>query len=218
MTKHEPESERHHPARRARFVEEYLIDLNGTQAAIRAGYSIKTARTIAYELLAKPEVQEAVATAKSARAARTEITADSVMRELAIIAFADTGDFARWDSGTVSMVPSEWLPPEKRRAVAEVSQGQFGVRVKLHDKGGALSQLARHLGLTDGRKLTLDLPDTSTADGVAKAQAAVVAAMGDGRMTPAEASVVASVLEARRRAIETLDHDRRLTALETAAK
>ena len=68
--------------RQQRFVEEFLIDLNATQAAIRAGYSPRTARNIASENLAKPDIQEAVAKAKRARSERTEIDAEWVLREL----------------------------------------------------------------------------------------------------------------------------------------
>jgi phage terminase small subunit len=64
-----------------RFVEEYLIDLNATQAAVRAGYSKKTARAIASENLAKPYIQVAVAKAKQERSEATKIDADWVLRQ-----------------------------------------------------------------------------------------------------------------------------------------
>lgn len=66
-------------AKQARFVEEYLIDLNATQAAIRAGYSAKTARQIGDENLSKPDIAAAVQAAMDERSARTEITADYVL-------------------------------------------------------------------------------------------------------------------------------------------
>ena len=62
-----------------RFVEEYLVDLNGTQAAIRAGYSPRTARQIASENLSKPDIADAIAEAQAARSQRTQITADRVL-------------------------------------------------------------------------------------------------------------------------------------------
>ncbi|WP_312903621.1 terminase small subunit [Stutzerimonas nitrititolerans] len=64
-----------------RFVEEYLVDLNATQAAIRAGYSERTAKEIGYENLTKPYIQAAIAEARQAQQQRTEITADRVLRE-----------------------------------------------------------------------------------------------------------------------------------------
>ncbi len=63
------------------FIEEYLIDLNATQAAIRAGYSPRTARAIACENLAKPDIQEAIAKAKRERSEATKIDSDWVLRE-----------------------------------------------------------------------------------------------------------------------------------------
>ena len=65
-----------------RFVDEYLVDLNATQAAIRAGYSAKTAGSIGQRLLTKVEIQAELAAAMAARGERTEITADYVLRRL----------------------------------------------------------------------------------------------------------------------------------------
>ena len=75
-------------AKQERFVQEYLIDLNATQAALRAGYSGKTARSIGAENLSKPDIEKAIADALEARRLRTEITQDRVLEELAAIAFA----------------------------------------------------------------------------------------------------------------------------------
>ena len=68
--------------RQRRFVDEYLIDLNGTQAAIRAGYSQKTARQIGQKLLTKVDIQQAISAAQVERQKRTELTADEVIRDL----------------------------------------------------------------------------------------------------------------------------------------
>ena len=68
-------------ARQERFILEYLVDLNATQAAIRAGYSPKSARAIACENLAKPDIQEAIALAKQARAEATKIDSEWVLRQ-----------------------------------------------------------------------------------------------------------------------------------------
>src|SRR5271166_5586839 len=62
--------------KQARFVQEYLIDLNAAQAAIRAGYSAKTARVIGHENLTKPDIAAAIEKAKAKRAERTELTSD----------------------------------------------------------------------------------------------------------------------------------------------
>ncbi len=75
--------------RQARFCEEYLIDLNATQAAIRAGYSEKTANEQGAQLLAKLSIQEKITELKAERAKRTEMTQDSVIQELAAVARAE---------------------------------------------------------------------------------------------------------------------------------
>ena len=64
------------PDKQARFVEEYLVDLNATQAAIRAGYREKAAAEIGYEKITKPHIAEAIAEAQEVRSERTEITQD----------------------------------------------------------------------------------------------------------------------------------------------
>ena len=75
-----------------RFVEEYLCDLNATQAAIRAGYSAKTAEVIGHENLRKPNIQSEIDKVLANRSARTEITADKVLKRWWDIATADPND------------------------------------------------------------------------------------------------------------------------------
>lgn len=87
-------------------------------------------------------------------------------------------------------------------------------RAEKGDMRAASIVLARTWPHHRGRHLSLDLPDVETAGGLVQAQAAVIAAMARGELTPDEAASVASVLEAQRRAIETHDHERRLSALE----
>ncbi len=79
-------------AKQERFVEGYLVDLNATKAAIRAGYSEKTARAMGHENLTKPDIEEAIADALKARRQRTEVTQDRVLEELAVLAFAPITD------------------------------------------------------------------------------------------------------------------------------
>ncbi len=86
-------------AKQARFVEEYLIDLNATQAAIRAGYSAKTAGQQGFELLKKPEIEAALAEAQVERSDRTKIDADWVLTRLASEATADLADIYNEDGG-----------------------------------------------------------------------------------------------------------------------
>ncbi len=93
-------------SKQQRFVEEYLIDLNATQAAIRAGYSKKTARAVGSENLTKPDIRAAVAEAQQARSERTKIDADWVLTRLADEATADLADL--YDGGGGLKPIAEW--------------------------------------------------------------------------------------------------------------
>ena len=135
-----------------RFVAEYLIDLNATQAAIRAGYSPRTAYSIGQENLKKPEIQKAIQSAQKKRSERTEITQDSVLHELALIAFTDRSAFARVSGGgrIVELTDTEDLSAEQRTVLAGVEETKYGIKVSTYDKVRALELLGKHLGLFDG--------------------------------------------------------------------
>lgn len=148
--------------KRQLFVAEYLVDLNATQAARRAGYSESTAR-LAYRFLKDPETARAIRMAKADRAGRLDLEADTVVLELARIAFADPGDFFEWGADGLHLVPSADLNDRQRAAIAEVSQTVTRdgpqVRIRLHDRLRALEYLGRHLGLLDPHpKGDADLP------------------------------------------------------------
>lgn len=94
-----------------RFVEEYLIDLNGAQAAIRAGYSADTARQIAHENLCKPAIQDAVQKLMDERSKKTAITAEYVLSKIheTIERCSQAEEVMRFDPETKKMVPTgEW--------------------------------------------------------------------------------------------------------------
>lgn len=133
------------------FVAEYLVDLNATQAAIRAGYSERTAYRIGAELLQKTSVAEAIAAGQAKRAQRVEITADRVVAELAKIAFADPRDLMEWGPDGVKLKASADLTEEQAASVAEVSETTTkdggSLRLKKHDKLKALELLGKHLGM-----------------------------------------------------------------------
>ncbi len=149
--------------RQARFVEEYLVDLNAKDAAIRAGYSNKATKQQGHKTLQAPAVQEAVTAAVEARSKRTGITADRVLDELAAIGFGDMGDYANIDPGTGRLVLDMSALPEGGTAlIQEVTQEEWvegrgedaervrKTKIKLYSKLEALEKLARHLKLYDG--------------------------------------------------------------------
>jgi phage terminase small subunit len=151
--------------KQARFAAEFIVDLNGKEAAIRAGFSARTAEAAASRLLRNVKVQMAVKEAMQARSKRTEITADRVVLELEKLAFSNIRDFIEMRSdGSVDI---DLLRATRNRAAAihdvvvrgraEGSGDEGGVkltRIKLCDKVKALDMLARHLGMypTPGRR------------------------------------------------------------------
>jgi phage terminase small subunit len=152
------------------FVQEYLVDLNATQAAIRAGYSPKSARAYGAENLTKPDIAAALQEAMQKREERTEITQDMVLREYAKLAFLDPRRF--YDAnGNLIDIPD--LAPEVAATLSamEVSWERDGEdaegkprfcavrKIKFSDKKAALDSIARHLGMfKDKTELTGDFP------------------------------------------------------------
>ena len=151
------------------FVKEYLIDLNATQAALRAGYSPKTAEAIGFENLRKPMIASAIEEAMSKRSQRTEITADMVLKEYAKIGFSNITDYLSVEdklitvdrdsegrpitelAQVVNIFDTDMVKSDNMRAVAEIRQTRDGIALKLHDKKGALDSMARHLGMFNDR-------------------------------------------------------------------
>ncbi len=138
-----------------KFVQEYLIDLNATQAALRAGYSQRTAQRIGSENLSKPLVAEAIAQAQAERAKRTEVKADRVLLELARIAYARITDVVDSGPDGLTLKQSSDVPDDAAAAVAELreTRGRSGrnLRVRMHDKLRAIELLGKHLGLFSGQ-------------------------------------------------------------------
>ena len=130
-----------------RFVEEYLIDLNATQAAIRAGYSPHTAKDIGCENLAKPNIAAAISQAMAERSRRTGINQDRVLQELARIGFAKITDVV--DPETAKIRPDASDDDLACIQSIKIKPSEFGTEreVKLYDKKSALVDLGKHLGL-----------------------------------------------------------------------
>ncbi|MCL2357114.1 MAG: terminase small subunit [Defluviitaleaceae bacterium] len=148
-------------AKQARFVEEYLIDLNGTQAAIRAGYSPNAASAIASENLSKPNISAAVAVAMAERSKRTGITADRVLEEIAKLGFVNAADVIteegavngaamRDDTAAIQSVRVKIIPTEDGDIIER--------EIKLYDKTRNLELLGRHLGLFNDKLAITNMP------------------------------------------------------------
>lgn len=148
-----------------RFVEEYLIDLNATQAAIRAGYSPHTAKDIGCENLAKPNIAAAISQAMAERSRRTGINQDRVLQELARIGFAKITDVV--DPDTAKIRPDASDDDLACIQSIKIKPNEFGIEreVKLYDKKSALVDLGKHLGLfKDKMELTGDMDLNITID------------------------------------------------------
>lgn len=131
-----------------RFIEEYLIDLNATQAAIRAGYSPDTSKSIGSENLTKPDIQARIAKAMAERSKRTGVNADRVVIELAKIAFVNAVEVIDPKTATVK----EGASSDDTAAIQSVKVKTFGEdglerEIKMADKIKALELLGRHLGM-----------------------------------------------------------------------
>lgn len=139
-----------------RFCEEYLIDLNATQAAIRAGYSPESAGAIGAENLTKPEIQRAVAKEMAERSRRTGVNAERVVLELAKVAFVNVGNVIDATDATLKKDAT----PEDLAAIQSIKvkdMGDMGIEreIRMADKLKALELLGRHLGMFND-KIRLD--------------------------------------------------------------
>lgn len=142
--------------KQSRFCDEYMIDLNATQAAIRAGYSENTAKEIGCENLTKPNIQERIQELQKEVQERNKISADMVVNELAKIGFMTIDEIFDED-GDIKGVHS--LSDKAKAAVSSVKvvsktygkedneTTEVTKEVKLWDKGKALVELGKHLGI-----------------------------------------------------------------------
>lgn len=131
-----------------RFVDEYLVDLNATAAARRAGYSDKTACEQGSRLLANVKVQAAIQERQKTLQGKLAITQERVLEELASIAFANGTDFVTiTHAGLLNVKATSDVPKDKLPAIAGIKYNQQGIEIKLHDKVRALELLGKHLGV-----------------------------------------------------------------------
>lgn len=146
-------------AQQLRFIDEYMIDLNGKQAAIRAGYSERTAESQASRLLRHVKVQSEVSRRQAERSKRCEITADKVLKELAMLGFANMKNYMRAGPNGDPYLDFSDLTEEQTAALQEVTVEDYvdgrgedarevkRVRFKLADKRAALVDIGKHLGM-----------------------------------------------------------------------
>ena len=137
--------------KREMFCREFVIDFNATQAAIRAGYSKKTAQEQSTRLLSNVLVKARVDELRGELARQSGIDAGRVLREIARIALFNLKSAASWVGDEVILKDSDLLTEDEAAAISEVSslKTRYGntVKIKTHDKPKALEMLGRHLAL-----------------------------------------------------------------------
>lgn len=143
--------------KQARFVAEYLIDLNATQAAIRAGYSEKTAKQQGARLLTNADVLAAVQAGQREIVGECQVCAERVVTELGRIgfsdlrrAFTDEGGLrnpAAWDDATAASISSIKVVTRKPPGGGEDAEVEYITEVKLWDKNSALEKLGKYFGM-----------------------------------------------------------------------
>ncbi len=167
--------------KREMFCQEWIIDLNATQAAKRAGYSEKTVNEQGARLLTCSEVQVRISEIMEERSKRLQITQDRVIEELSVIAFSKITDYLKVEdteividyekdedgnedrskpiikkAKRVTIFDTDSIPKEKLGAIAQIRETREGIAVKLYDKVKALEDLGKHLGMFADKE-TLEL-------------------------------------------------------------
>lgn len=149
-------------AKQERFIEEYQVDLNATQAAIRAGYSTASAGTVAGENMRKPQIRARIDTAMAELSKRTGVNQERVIRELARVAFVNAKDVVSMQDATILEDASQDDTATIASVKIKVVQGDFESverEVKFADKLKALELLGKHFGMfTDKVSLVGGLP------------------------------------------------------------
>ena len=169
----EPVSNPKLSAKQQLFILEYLVDKNATQAAIRAGYSKRTAGAIGTEHLQKPHIRAAIDVEIEKQKARITFTADQVLEEMARVGFADMKDFLEIDEGgAIRAFPLDSLAEGKSRIIKKVKEKrtikstpegdqilESTYEFELCDKVKSLELLARNLGiLNDKQQIDIKQP------------------------------------------------------------
>lgn len=142
-----------------RFCEEYLIDLNATQAAVRAGYSPKTAREIGNENLTKPIISEFLIQKQKERSERVQVTADEILEHLNILRKANIAEYVEYvavtsvnDAGVeetknvLQFKPFDQLTEKQLMCIESIKDTKYGVELKLHGKDWTIEKINKHIG------------------------------------------------------------------------
>jgi phage terminase small subunit len=150
------------------FCQQYLVDLNGKQAAIRAGYSARTAEFQASRLLSFVKVQKYLQKLQAEARKRTDITKDEILMELASILRAKISDYLDFDGKKIKFKDFSTLPESQIKAVEGIRQTRHGIELKLHGKAWTVERICRILGFESPQALDINLDrlDETTLDAI----------------------------------------------------
>jgi len=147
------------------FCRQYIIDFNGQRSAEKAGYSKRTARSKASQLLTKVNIQEFITKLKDKRAEKVEVTADDVLRQLKILSNSNIADYVEFVEKEVIEKTTEGvkthkvkelefktfdkLTPDQLLCIESIKNTKFGIELKLHGKDWTIEKINRHIGFYD---------------------------------------------------------------------
>lgn len=160
--------------RQVRFAQEYCVDHNATQAAIRAGYAAKTANIHSSRLLANASVRARIAEVQAKLALRVEVSQERVVEGIIDVGFSNITDIISWDAdgSAFHMVASEDLPAAVRRSVKKIKVKRTrqvsgsradpevweieNIEIELHDKLKALELIGKHVGMWPAKPVEIN--------------------------------------------------------------
>ena len=143
-------------ARQLKFCEEYQLTLNATLAAVRAGYSEKTANRIASENLSKPDIQNKIAELQRKTREVAEITKQEIIDELGAILRSNISDYMKFDGKKIEFKSFTELTEFQLKAIEGIKQGRNGIELKLHGKSWSIERVCKMLGYDAAKDLNLN--------------------------------------------------------------
>lgn len=155
-------------SKQRKFVQEYLIDLNGTQAAIRAGYSFHTANEQAARLLAKVNIQEYLQTLRYEMELQAEVTRERILNELKLMLNARISDYLTFDGKAIKFKSFDDLLDGQIKAIEGIKKTRNGIEIKLHGKTWAIDRICKLLGFDEPEKFdfSIDTMPDSMVDSI----------------------------------------------------
>lgn len=147
--------------RQEKFLQEYLVDFNATQAAIRAGYSKKTAAAAASRLLRNVKVSQRLKELQTEMYENAEIDRQEILEQLADVAFYDIHDYVEvCDGSLMKLRDIDALPPKKRRAIKTIRNGKYGIEIEFDSRVKSLGLLMDYFGMKKPEEVNQDEENT----------------------------------------------------------